>query len=574
MKLNTELQAKPRTYLPTDYRVSDWKDLKPYFENLLSKEIDDQVDFETWLQNLSELDAVIGEDICWRQIKMTCNTQDDKLTENFNYFITQIEPQIKPYIFNLNKKLVASKYINTLNKDIYFPYIRNVKNQIELYKEENITLQSEVAVLAQQYGTLSGAMSINHDDKQITLQQASKYLHDSNRSLRETVFKEISARRLQDKNAFNTLFDQLLSKRNQIAINAGYDNYRDYKFKELGRFDYTIQDCLNFHEAVKEHIVPLQEKILLLKKEKLNITILKPYDTLAVAANEIPLQPFKDGDDLIQKSIKVFNHLHPFFGSCLEKMKSVNRLDLDSRMGKAPGGYNCPLPETGIPFIFMNAAGTINDLITMMHEGGHAVHSFLSHDLPLSAMKEYPMEVAELASMSMELFTMAYWDEFFEDKEDCKRAQREELERVIDVLPWIAIIDKFQHWLYTNPNHTIEQRETQWLNIYNEFTPNIIDWSGFEDYQKSMWHKQLHLFEVPFYYIEYGIAQLGAIAMWRQYHQNKDTALQNYITALSAGYTQTLPELYNLAGISFDFSTNYIKELSLFVNEQLNLLNN
>jgi oligoendopeptidase F len=246
-------------------------------------------------------------------------------------------------------------------------------------------------------------------------------------------------------------------------------------------------------------------------------------------------------------------------------MQQMHRMDLDSRKGKAPGGYNCPLAETGVPFIFMNAAGTMGDVITMMHEGGHAVHSFLSHPLQLSAFKEYPMEIAELASMSMELFSMEHWDVFFKDEQELKRAQLEEMERIISVLPWIATIDKYQHWLYTHPRHSIAERESTWLTILTEFSTGITDWSGFDEYRTNFWQKQLHLFEVPFYYIEYGIAQLGAIAMWRQYRQNKEQALENYMKALSLGYTKTLKELYSTAGIKFDFSAGYVKELADFV---------
>jgi oligoendopeptidase F len=243
----------------------------------------------------------------------------------------------------------------------------------------------------------------------------------------------------------------------------------------------------------------------------------------------------------------------------------MGRLDLDSRKGKAPGGYNCPLAETGVPFIFMNAAGTHGDVITMMHEGGHAFHSFLSHPLALSAFKEYPMEIAELASMSMELFSLEHWDVFYENKEELKRAQLEELERIIDVLPWIATIDSFQHWLYTNPSHTEEERTQAWIATLDKFSTQEVDWSGLESIRAASWQKQLHLFEVPFYYIEYGIAQLGALAMWRQYKQNKEQALSNYCNALSLGYTKSLKELYQIAGIQFDFSPAYIKELAAFV---------
>jgi oligoendopeptidase F len=297
--------------------------------------------------------------------------------------------------------------------------------------------------------------------------------------------------------------------------------------------------------------------------------VLRPWDTDAEPKGVEPLRPFETGKELADKTIEVFNRLRPFFSQCINVMVDMRRLDLESRIGKAPGGYNCPLAETGVPFIFMNAAGTVGDLITMMHEGGHAVHSFLSHPLPLNAFKEYPMEIAEVASMSMELFSMEHWDVFFKDQNELHRAQLEEMERVISVLPWIATIDKFQHWLYTNPGHTNEERQENWTKILNEFTTGVVDWSGFEEYRANFWQKQLHLFEVPFYYIEYGIAQLGAIAMWRQYRENKEKAMDNYMAALSMGYTKTLKELYSTAGVKFDFSPGYIKELGTFVKDRL-----
>jgi len=253
-------------------------------------------------------------------------------------------------------------------------------------------------------------------------------------------------------------------------------------------------------------------------------------------------------------------------------MKQMKHLDLESRKGKAPGGYNCPLAETGVPFIFMNAAGQMRDLTTMVHEGGHAVHSFLAHNLPLAAFKEYPMEIAEVASMSMELFTMDHWHIFFDNEEELRRAKRQQLERSISIFPWIAIIDKFQHWVYEHPDHTVADRTAKWNEIQDEFSPNVVDWSGLEAFRETAWQRQLPLFEVPFYYIEYGIAQLGAIAMWKQYKENPQQALDNYVAALSLGGTKTLPELYKAAGIKFDFSPAYVKDLADFVKQEMDKL--
>ncbi|MCB0699997.1 MAG: M3 family oligoendopeptidase [Chitinophagaceae bacterium] len=558
-----------RNFLPEDYQLTDWASLEPYLQDLKNRELNDKDALDKWLHDVSEVEAVIGEDAAWRQIKMTLDTTNKEYEEAFTYFVMEIEPKLKPYFFDLNKKLLDCPYTADLDKAVYFPYLRSVKNAVELYREENVPIQAELSVLAQQYGVISGKMTIEHEGKEYTLQQAAKFLQKPDRELRETIFRKVAERRMQDIDELNTLFDKLLAGRQKVAENAGFDNFRDYKFKALGRFDYAVEDCHEFHEAIKQHILPLNKMLSEYRRKKLGLDKMRPWDTSAEPVGQEPLQPFETGAELSDKSVQVFDKLRPYFSSCLKTMQEMNRLDLESRKGKAPGGYNCPLPETGVPFIFMNAAGTIGDVITMMHEGGHAVHSFLSHDLELSSLKEYPMEIAELASMSMELFTFEHWDVFFNDKEELHRAQVEEMERVISVLPWIATIDKYQHWIYTNPGHTVEQRTEAWMSILNEFSTGLVDWSGFEDYRAVMWQRQLHLYEVPFYYIEYGIAQLGAIAMWRQYRNNKEQAMDNYMKALSLGYTKTLPELYQAAGIKLDFSPAYVSELGNFMKERL-----
>ena len=492
------LVIKERQYLPADFKVTDWEALLPWYEELKNRSIDSLASLEKWLQDISELEAVISEDACWRQIHMTCDTTNKEIEEAFTYFCMEIEPKIKPYSFELNKKLLACEFTSQLDKNIYFPYLRSVDNSAKLYREENVALQADLNLLAQQFGVISGAMSVEVDGKEYTLQQAAKFLHSPDRSLRETVFNKIATRRLTDKDKLNELFDKLLALRQQVAVNAGFENYRDYKFRELGRFDYTVEDCFAFHQAVKEHILPLQAMMVKHRQKRLGLDVMRPWDGDAEPVGTEPLNPFKGGKELSDKAIEVFSRLNPYFSGCLQTMVDMNRMDLESRKGKAPGGYNCPLAETGAPFIFMNAAGTMGDVITMMHEGGHAIHSFLSHPLKLSAFKEYPMEIAELASMSMELFSMEHWEVFFSDDKELGRARLEELERAIGVLPWIAIIDKYQHWLYTHPGHSVTERENAWQEILNEFSTGITDWSGFEEFRLNQWQKQLHLFEVPF----------------------------------------------------------------------------
>ncbi len=569
MTYTADIKKLERNFLPKDYTITTWASLEPYFKTLLDAEITSKSSLEQWMQNLSELEAAVNEDACWRQIKMTCDNENKALEESFNFYCEAIEPNIKPYSDGLNKKLLASPFLQELDQEKYFTYLRSTKKSIALFREENIPLQAEIAVLQQQFGQITGAMMVEVNGETFTLQQAAKFLENEDRNLREDVYKKIQTRRLEAKEKLNELYDSLIVLRNKEAANAGFENYRDYRFEEVGRFDYNKEDCYKFHDAVKLYVLPLVNDIYRKKKEKLGVDVLRPWDLDAEPAGTKPLRPFSTGEDLLNKSIDCFTKLRPFFGACLQKMKDMQHLDLESRKGKSPGGYNCPLAESGAPFIFMNAAGQMHDVTTMVHEGGHAVHSFLAHPLPLSGFKEYPMEIAEVASMAMELFSMDYWDSFFNNADDLARAKEHQLERVITIFPWIAIIDKFQHWLYEHPTHNHEERTTAWVSILNEFADDVIDYDGLENFRSNAWQRQLHLFEVPFYYIEYGIAQLGAIGMWMQYKADAQKALDNYSKALSLGGTKTLPELYKAAGLEFDFSPEKIKILMDFVKGEM-----
>lgn len=572
MNYTANISTPERHFLPNNFSVTDWKTLEPYFKDLLEREINSKKDLEKWLQDASELEAVVSEDANWRQIRMTCDTENKELEKAFAFFVMEIQPHIQSYADKLNKKLIENPFTKELDHDSYFTYLRNIKKNIELFREENIPLNSEIGLLAQQFGVIAGKMTVTVDNKEYTLQQASKFLENPDRAVREEVYRKINERRLQDKEELNKLFTSLVQKRTQIARNASFANYRDFRFKELGRFDYTKEDCFQFHKAVAQTVMPLVDEIFEKKKKKLQLDTLRPWDTEAEPKGVSPLNPFKTGDELLQKTLHCLDEVNPFFANCLRQMQKMHRLDLESRKGKAPGGYNCPLPETGAPFIFMNAAGQMGDVTTIIHEGGHAVHSFLTHPLKLTAFKEYPMEIAEVASMSMELFSMDYWHFFFDNKDELKRAKEYQLERVITIFPWIATIDKFQHWIYENPSHSEEERAASWMKILKEFSSSVIDFSGLEEYRRFGWQRQLHLFEVPFYYIEYGIAQLGAIGLWMQFKKNKNAALDNYIKALSLGGTKTLPELFNAAGLKFDFSPAYVNELMTFVHTEMNSL--
>jgi oligoendopeptidase F len=339
-------------------------------------------------------------------------------------------------------------------------------------------------------------------------------------------------------------------------------------FAAMGRFDYTPQDCFAFHDAIQQEVMSLVKQFTEKRQKELGHT-LRPWDMEVDTKNREALEPFTSGKDLLDRTVKCFRKVDDYFAWCIETMDNMARLDLESRKGKAPGGYNYPMAETGVPFIFMNAASSTRDVETMVHEGGHAVHSFLSKDLELAAFKSCPSEVAELASMSMELISYDGQDEFYRTPEELNRAKEEHLEGIIKILPWIATIDKFQHWIYTHPTHTAEERKVYWVQLSKEFGTGMVDWSGYELAQAYTWQKQLHLYEVPFYYIEYGMAQLGALAVWRNFLSDKKRAVQQYKEALSLGYTKTIGEIYKTAGVEFNFSAPYIKELMKFVKAEL-----
>jgi oligoendopeptidase F len=562
---------KPRTYIPQELTIT-WESLEPLFTELQNREINSTTELGQWLKDRSELEAALEEDFAWRYIKMSCDTANEELVKNFQYFATEIEPKISPLANELNKKFVESPFMDDLDKEKYFVYSRAIKKALELYRDENIELFTELQVKQQKYQSTTGAMSVEINGQEYTLEQASIFIKDLNREVRENAWKTIQQRRLVDKDDLNILFDELIKLRNQVSLNAGFENYRDYMFQALGRFDYTPQDCYDFASAIEKEIVPILKEQAEKRREALGLEVLKPWDLEVSISGKAALKPFNNGEELIDKSIACFNAIDEKLGSKLATMKANNLFDVESRKGKAPGGYNYPLAETGAPFIFMNSANSLRDLTTMVHEGGHAVHTFLTANLELNDFKHCPSEVAELASMSMELISMDNWDVYFDNAEDLNRAKKEQLADVLKTLPWVAVIDQFQHWIYTNPNHTAADREETFKQIFNRFGAGFADWTDLEQQFGNGWQKQLHLFEVPFYYIEYAIAQLGAIAVWKNYKENPEKALEQYLAALALGYTKPMNEIYETAGIKFDFSAEYVKELASFVKSELEKL--
>lgn len=568
-----QIERPQRHFVDASLTINDWQSIEVYFNNLLDRSIETKEAFIQWLKDHSELEAILEEDAAWRYIKMSIDTRDEELSKSYSFFVSEIQPKIAPLEDQLNRKLNASPFTKELENDpAYAILFRSVRKSLELYREQNIPIISEIAEESQKFGSIAAAQTIEYKGEKMTMQKASQLLKETDESIRKEVFIKIADRRREDVDAFNELFNSLLKKRHQVAVNAGFANFRDYMMEALGRFDYSVQDCYDFHTSVKSVIVPIVKKIQQERLDKLGKEKFKPWDLEVDPEGKQPLKPFTTGEELLQGTVTMFNEIDPYFGDCLSTMNAMKHLDLESKEGKSPGGYNYPLYEIGVPFIFMNAVGSTHDLVTMVHEGGHAIHSFLSRDLELTGFKNLPSEVAELASMSMELLSMEKWNQFYTTPDDFKRAKKEQLETILKILPWIAQVDEFQHWLYVNFKHTDAERSEKWVELGKEYGTGLTDWTGFEDMLSNSWQRQLHIFEVPFYYIEYGIAQLGALGVWKNSLENNSKAIQQYKEALSLAYTRSIPEIYKVAGIEFNFKVNHLKELADFVETELTKL--
>ena len=561
-----------RTYIPSDYEIKDWEGLKVHFDFLLQQDPDSASELEVFLSQRNELDAIVSEEFAWRYIRMTCNTQDKEIEEAYQYFVQEIMPHLSVYEDKLNRKILNNPWFPELPEEKYLTYIRQLKREIELFREENIPLMTESQTLSQQYGAIMGAMTIEHEGEELTLQQAGKFMEHRDRHLRKQIWNEIAERRKQDEQKLQEIFDQLVELRHNMASNAGYESYTQFKFDRMGRFDYKPEDTQAFHEAVEKVVTPIYEELMDERKRLLGLTELRPWDLSVDIFGEMPLKPFEKAEELLEKSIKALSKVKPELGQMIRIMDQRGYLDLESRVGKAPGGYNYPLMETGIPFIFMNAAGTQTDVITMLHESGHAVHSFVTRDIPLNALKQTPSEVAELASMTMELLCLDHYDAFYEDTHSLNRAQKGQLSRCIVIFPWIATVDAFQQWVYDHPRHTHKERNEKWEELYLRFHGDRVNWEGYEDVRSQLWLKQGHIFDVPFYYIEYAIAQLGALAIWRNFKKDPETGVKQYLEALKLGYKKPIPVIYETAGIRFNFSEDYMREIVEFcLQEYLSL---
>jgi oligoendopeptidase F len=573
MKYTDEkIVKKARNFFSEEFDLTVWENVEKELKLLEAEEINSADQLIGFMEKLSELSDILYEEMAWRYINMTRFADQESYSKAYNEYFAGVISKTKPYDFKFNLKFYNSPFRKQLPEEKYGLLNKIISNSIELYREENIPLQVKERELANKYGAIFSKLTVVYKGEEKTLSQLGIYLKDPDRSVREEVWRLRMDKMMEHREEFNELFDQLKEIRIQIALNAGFENYRDYMHKAKGRFSYTPEELIKFHDGVEKEIVPILKKFTLERKEKLQLEKVRPWDTSVDLDGKI-LKPFQTIDEFIDKGIDILHELKPEFGKRLNLMKNSDLLDLENRKGKAPGGYNYPLSETGAPFIFMNAVGLHINVVTLLHEAGHAMHTFATKDFKIGQYKNTPSEVAELASMAMEFLSMNLWNKYYQDEADLKKAKLDQFKGALGFMPWGMIVDALQHWIYLNPEHSMEEREDHFEFLMERFNSGV-DWTGLEKYRKISWLFQLHIFELPFYYIEYAMSQLGALAVYRNYKEfGKEKALEAYENFLGLGYSRSVRELYEAAGIKFDFSQKYLKEIADFVKRELDTLN-
>jgi len=554
MKLD---QSFPLKWVPPGLDFDDWEQLVPLFDELEKNAA--TKDLRAWLEDWSELESAWNEESSRRYVAMTCDTENAEKEKKYLHLETVIGPLGKPRWQKLKKLYLDHPKRKSLPKDRYGMMDRTIANEFELYREENIALEATDSELRQKYQKITGAMTVTYDGREQTLQQMGRYLEENDRARRQEVWELVVQRRLRDSAALEDLYDEMVRLRTSIGRNAGFKDYRDYTFRAKGRFDYTPKHCHDFRKANEKSVAPALRRRHQRRKKLLGVDVLRPWDLGVDPEGRPPLRPFQTMDELMDGCGRIFRKVHPDFGRMFDYIRSKKYLDLDSRKGKAPGGYQTVFEVERVPFIFSNSAGLHRDVETLLHEGGHSFHSLQCRHLDPRFNRDYPTEFAEVASMGMELLGQPYLEEFYSKKE-ADRARAGHLEDLLSTYTWVATIDAFQHWVYTEPGHSRADRKRAWLDLRRRLGGGE-DWSGYEDALSYNWHRQLHLFTVPFYYIEYGIAQTGALQVWRNAKKDRKKAIAKYREGESLGWTRSLPELFRAAGLKFDFSEKTIGPL-------------
>ncbi|MEO1443083.1 MAG: M3 family oligoendopeptidase, partial [Chloroflexota bacterium] len=542
-----------------------WDDYKPYFDDLLNRSLTKD-NVEAWLADWTRLIEFAYEVHTRLYIATTVNTEDEDSKNLYFSFLENVSEDMDTAMDKLSRKVLESG----LQPENFEIPLREMRASVELFREENLPLQTELSKLGNQYQEISGAQTVEWDGEEQTLTQMKVMLLDSDREEREQVWRAVYNRQMEDRAQLNDLWKEMLQIRMKVAENAGKASFRDYQWMAFGRHDYTPEDDQRFLQSISEVVVPAMLRRMEKRKAALGIETLRPWDMDIDPTGTEPLKPFDDVSTLIDTTASIFAKLDPDLSSYYNVMKDNDLLDLDNRKGKAPGGYCTTLPQAKQSFIFMNSVGVHDNVQTLLHEAGHAFHNFEAQKLPYAQQRGYPTEFAEVASMSMELLAAPYFEVanggFYEDEVSAARARIEHLDGIISFFPYMAVVDAFQHWVYENPQDAMnpDNCDAQWESLWDQFMPGV-DWTGIEAIKRTGWHRKLHIFLIPFYYIEYGLAQLGAMQVWRNSLIDPAKALEQYRYGLSLGNTRKLPELFEAAGAKLEFDAVLLGDLIALV---------
>ena len=558
----------PRQYVAANADLGVWETVEECYRELLERPIESREQLENWLYDASELESCVDEERVRRYTASTCHTDDPEIERRYLEFVEHIQAPQEPWRDKLMRRFVELAERFPLPPKRYEVLLRSARNTIELYREENVPLQTEDTKLSTEYQKITGAMTCEYDGREQTLQQMGRYLDEPDRSAREQAWRLAAERFNQDADALDTLYEKMVALRHKMATNADCANFRDYMFKRMERFDYTPADCHAFHDAIEEIVVPAVRTLSAGRREKLGLKTLRPWDFGVDPDGLPPLRPFETEEQLAEGCSRIFHRVHPELGGVFDTMRERKLLDLGSRKGKAPGGYQDTFSERRVPFIFMNAVGTDTDVRTLLHEGGHAFHAWACRNEPLLPYRscESAIEFAEVASMGMECLSLPHTHLFFGD--DTPRATRQFFERIVSFFPYMARIDAFQHHVYTHADEGLESWNDHWQSLTRRFAPEV-DYDGIEKHDRRSWQRKLHVYQVPFYYVEYGIAQIGALQVWLNSRRDYDQAVAQYRNGLALGSSRPLPELFAAAGCKFDFSAATLRPLIDAVMEEI-----
>jgi len=546
----------------------DWPKYEPYFTDLAGRSLSaDGVD--DWLEDWSKVNDCLDEQGNRLYVATAVNTTDTVAQQRFNAFIDTIYPQAQAASQKLKQMLLASG----LQPAGFEIPLRNLRAEADLFRSENLPLLAEEIKLTAQYDQVVGAQTVQWEGQELTPAQLTPLYQDPDRHIREKAWRTAFERQLADRDAINELWQKLLALRLKIAGNAGKPDYRAYRWQDMQRFDYTPADCRSFHTAIEQVVVPAALRVYERRRQRLGLSQLRPWDLNVDPLNRPPLRPFKDVTELKTRVSAILHRVDVQLGGYFDIMVRENLLDLENRKNKAPGGFCTGFPAKKQPFIFANVVGLQDDVRTLLHESGHAFHTFELSKLRFSQQRAVPMEFAEVASMSMELLASPYLTAEqggFYTQADARRAMTEQLEGMITFWPYMAVVDAFQHWVYENPGKAADptQCDATWSNLWERFMPGV-DWSGLEDFKVTGWQRKLHILTLPFYYVEYGLAYLGAAQVWRNSLENQQSAVASYRQALALGGTRSLPQLYQAAGARLAFDNEILYEIITLIEDFL-----